>query len=72
MFASLMPEDLMERMGKIYVGKPMKTKTRKELLESIRPNHRRYLREDCGDLPEGWSETKSQPSEPEVLATSGD
>ncbi len=72
MFASLMPEDLMERMGKIYVGKPVKTKTRKELLESIRPNYRKYLREDCGDLPKGWSETKSQSSEPEVLATSGD
>src|SRR5262249_30121431 len=54
MFASACPEKMMEKMGKIYIGKPMKTKTRKELLESIRPNYWQYLREDCGDLPEGY------------------
>ncbi len=62
MFASLLPEEWMERMGKIYVGKPLKIKNRKELLESIRPSYWKYLREDCGDLPEGWPgpETRSQ------------
>ena len=54
MFASAVPEKIMKRMGKIYIGKPMQTKSRKELLESIRPNYWQYLREDCGDLPEGY------------------
>lgn len=73
MFASALPEGVMERMGKIYMGKPLKVKTRKELLASIRPNQWKYLREDCGDLPEGW-EGETLPSRPldvlkaEVLA----
>ncbi|MBO0725924.1 MAG: B12-binding domain-containing radical SAM protein [Blastocatellia bacterium] len=54
MFASALPEEKMARMGKIYLGKPLKTKTRKELLAAIRPNQWPYLREDCGDLPDGW------------------
>ncbi len=54
MFASALPEELMAKMGKIYLGKPLKTKTRKELLTTIRPNQWQYLREDCGDLPDGW------------------
>jgi radical SAM superfamily enzyme YgiQ (UPF0313 family) len=54
MFASAVPEKMMVKMGKIYQGKPLKTKTRKELLSTIRPNQWQYLREDCGDLPDGW------------------
>jgi len=54
MFASALPEDMMAKMGKIYVGKPLKTKSRRELLELIRPNQQQFLREDCGDLPVGW------------------
>jgi radical SAM superfamily enzyme YgiQ (UPF0313 family) len=38
-------------MGKIYIGKPLKIKSRKELLATIRPQHWKYLRADCGDLP---------------------
>jgi hypothetical protein len=45
---------MMVKMGKIYQGKPLKTKARKELLSTIRPNQWQYLREDCGDLPDGW------------------
>jgi radical SAM superfamily enzyme YgiQ (UPF0313 family) len=56
MFASAMPEWLMEKMGKIYIGKPLKTKTRKELLATIKPHQWKYLREDNGDLPDGWHE----------------
>jgi hypothetical protein len=56
MFASAMPEWLMGKMGKIYIGKPLKTKTRKELLATIKPHQWKYLREDNGDLPEGWHE----------------
>ncbi len=54
MFASAMPEWLMSKMGKIYVGKPLKTKTRKELLATIKPNQWQYLRADNGDLPDNW------------------
>jgi radical SAM superfamily enzyme YgiQ (UPF0313 family) len=70
MFSGALPEWLMQRLGKIYVGKPLKTKSRKELLATIRPNQQQYLREDCGDLPDGW-----QPKKPlrvlkqEVLAS---
>jgi hypothetical protein len=51
MFCSAVPETLMYRIGKIYEGKPLKLKTRAELLESIRPNYWQFLREDNGDLP---------------------
>jgi radical SAM superfamily enzyme YgiQ (UPF0313 family) len=54
MFASALPEETMASMGKIYLGQPLKTKTRKELVATIRPNQWQYLREDCGDLPDGW------------------
>jgi radical SAM superfamily enzyme YgiQ (UPF0313 family) len=55
MFASALPESLMGKMGKIYPGKPLNIKSRKELLATIRPNQWRYLRADCGDLPEGFT-----------------
>ena len=54
MFSDLLPERVMAKLGKIYVGKPMKTKTRKELIAAIRPNYLQYLRADNGDLPEGY------------------
>lgn len=72
-FASALPEDLMAKMGKIYVGKPLKTKSRKELLGTIRPNQWQFLREDCGDLPAGWTPKKPlSVLKQEVLATAGD
>lgn len=43
----------MAAMGKVYVGKPLEVKTRKQLLETVKPHHRCYLRADDGDLPEG-------------------
>src|SRR5215472_8653902 len=52
MFASALPEWLMDKMGKIYVGKPINVKTRKELLATIKPHQRQFLRVDCGDLPD--------------------
>jgi len=53
MFASALPEGLMGRMGKIHVGRPMRVKTRKELLATIKPHLWQHLRADNGDLPEG-------------------
>ncbi len=55
MFASALPESWMEKMGKIHVGRPMKTLNRKELLETIRPNYWKFLRPDTGDMPDGWT-----------------
>src|SRR5580765_4675053 len=52
MFSSALPESAMGRLGKIHVGQPLPIKSRKELLETVRPNHRRFLRADTGDLPE--------------------
>ena len=60
MFASALPERLMDWMGKIHVGRPIHVKTRKELLQTIRPHQWQYLRQDNGDLPEGGPAPKPQ------------
>src|SRR6185295_11907891 len=52
MFSSALPESTMARMGKIYAPRSLPIKTRKGLLETVRPSHRRFLRADTGDLPE--------------------
>jgi len=54
MFSGAISEKTLERMGKIYIGKPLKTKTRKELIASLKPVHLQYLRADNGDLPDGY------------------
>ncbi len=56
MFAGLAPEKLLDMMGKIYLGKPIKVKTRKELLATLKPHHLRHMRPDNGDLPEGFEQ----------------
>ena len=61
MFASALPEWLMERMGKIYRGRPVHVTSRKELLAAIKPQHWKYLRPDNGDLPEGWQPESAPP-----------
>jgi hypothetical protein len=55
-FASALPEKWMAAMGKVYIGKPLNVKTRKQLLETVKPGHWRFLRADNGDLPEGAAE----------------
>lgn len=52
MFSGALPERLMGGMGKIHVGRPLVIKSRKELLLTIKPHQRRYLRTDNGDAPE--------------------
>jgi hypothetical protein len=59
MFAGVLPEKWLAKMGKIYPGAPLKIKTRKELLETIRPEHRQFLRADTGDMPDGHVEAKA-------------
>jgi hypothetical protein len=57
MFASAMSERRLAKMGKIYMGKPLETKTRAELLATLKPRMRQYLRPDTGDMP---TETEAQ------------
>jgi radical SAM superfamily enzyme YgiQ (UPF0313 family) len=52
LFSGIFPEHLMARMGKIYIGKPLRIKSRKELLATIRSQHWKHLRADTGDIPE--------------------
>ena len=53
MFSGAISEKTLARFGKIYLGKPMKTKTRKELIRAVRPNYWPFFRADNGDIPEG-------------------
>jgi hypothetical protein len=62
MFSGALFEKTLERMGKIYIGKPLRCKTRKELIASIKPHYWQYLRADNGDLPEGY--VPPRPSKP--------
>jgi radical SAM superfamily enzyme YgiQ (UPF0313 family) len=64
MFASALPEWLMEKMGKIYRGKPMKIKTRAELLKTIKPQHWKHLRADNGDMPGDPPASPAEPAKP--------
>ncbi len=68
MFASALPERLMGRMGKIYVGKPINVKTRKELLATIKPHQWQYLRADCGDLPDDMPTGTPQKTKPSFIS----
>jgi hypothetical protein len=55
MFAGVAPERVLERVGKIHAGKPLQTKSRRELIASLRPNYLKFLRADNGDLPKDFS-----------------
>jgi radical SAM superfamily enzyme YgiQ (UPF0313 family) len=57
MFSGAVSEETLGRMGKIYVGKPLRSKTRKELIASVRPNYWQYFRADNGDLPDDYKPT---------------
>ena len=61
LFAGVLPERLMASMGKIYAGKRLKIKSRKELLAAIRPQLRKYLRRDTGDMPDAGEPDQSCP-----------
>jgi hypothetical protein len=55
MFSGALSENRLQKMGKIYTGKPMTTKSRRELIASLKPHYWQYLRPDNGDLPEGYA-----------------
>jgi hypothetical protein len=67
MFTGIVPERLIKKIGKLYPGRPVLVKSRKELLSMIKPQHWRYLREDNGDLPEGWNKANGNTSLLRVL-----
>jgi hypothetical protein len=67
MFSGAISEKVLGQMGRIYIGKPIKTKTRKELIASIKPHYWQYLRADNGDLPEGYTPPSPKPSAAESL-----
>ncbi|MBV9928745.1 MAG: hypothetical protein JOZ96_27265, partial [Acidobacteria bacterium] len=51
MFSGAVSERRLQRMGKIYAPKPLRTKGRRELLASLKPRDWQFLRADNGDLP---------------------
>jgi len=75
LFSGALPENLMARMGKIYIGKRLVIKSRKELLATIRPHFRKHLRADAGDTPESVDPEQicgiAQPL-PDLSTTSGE
>ena len=52
MFSGALSEKRLEKMGKIYVGKPLKTLSRAELIKTVSPKMWKHFREDNGDMPE--------------------
>ena len=53
MFASALPESLMGADGQDLPGPAdRRSRAAQELLATIRPNQRKFLRADTGDLPE--------------------
>lgn len=62
LFASALPEWLMAAMGKIYRGKPLQVKSRKDLLATVKQPHWKHLRPDNGDLPDGWHSVRDLPT----------
>jgi len=61
MFANALPEKLMAKLGKIHMGRPMKIKTRRELLATVKPHQHQFLRPDTGDMPEPPAADKLPP-----------
>ena len=54
MFSGILSEKTLHRLGKIYTGKPLNVKTRKELIATLKPKDLPFLRPDNGDLPKGY------------------
>ncbi|MBK9155596.1 MAG: B12-binding domain-containing radical SAM protein [Chloracidobacterium sp.] len=57
MFSGLLSEKRLEKMGKIYLGKPLETKNREELIATLKPSQLKYLRADNGGLPADFDPT---------------
>jgi hypothetical protein len=66
MFAGVAPERALHAMGKIHAGKPLASKSRRELIATLRPNYLKHLRADNGDLPKGFIAPMQNASEENV------
>ena len=67
MFCSALPENLLYATGRLYKGRPIRVKTRAELLASIKPTYWKYLHEDAGDVPQAPSAPAAPPVERELV-----
>ncbi len=61
MFSGILSEKTLHRLGKIYIGKLLNSKTRKELVATLKPKDLQFLRADNGDLPEDYKPTRRLP-----------
>ena len=59
MFSGALSEKRLEKMGKIYIGKPLESLSRAELIKTVNPKMLKYFRADNGDLPEVQSSSFS-------------
>ena len=71
MFAGALPEAMMAKMGRIYLGRPLRIKTRKELLETVKPHLHQFLRPDTGDMPAGWAAPQARKQFIAMTSTAG-
>ena len=69
MFCSALPENLLYATGRLYKGRPIRVKTRAELLASIKPGYWKYLREDAGDVPQAPAPPAAAPPVERELVT---
>ena len=60
MFSGALSEKRLEKMGKIYGGKPLEILNRKELIATLKPKQLQYLPQDCGDFPDDYVAPKSE------------
>lgn len=69
MFAGVASERVLQRIGKIHVGKPLVVKSRRELIACLRPNYLKHLRADNGDLPESLSRYAAASAGPNQMSS---
>jgi hypothetical protein len=55
MFSGAISEKQLSRMGKIYEPRLIQTRTRAELIATLRPKDQQHFRADNGDLPENFT-----------------
>src|SRR3990172_8540284 len=68
MFSGIFSEKIMHKLGKIYMGKPLKSKSRRELIAGVRSHYWQYFRPDNGDLPDGFTPPpRNEEQEPETM-----
>jgi radical SAM superfamily enzyme YgiQ (UPF0313 family) len=64
MFSGALPERLLTRWGKLYAGSPLVTKSRRELVEAVRPSFQRFFRADAESRPGDAAYPPPDPKQP--------